>query len=230
MVAKMSDEWLPYSAHISIHEADMRDFNPDVKADILISELLGSFACNELSPECLDGAQRLLKPGGISIPSSYTNYLQPVMARSLWEDVATFAPKKDVLLNDFMLCEMRSCVMVAEYQEAFEFHHPNYGKVGQCLFFVQLHRAVQIKFSETESDSFIKTYFTTESENLICARKSVISMCFVFRDSISLRLLTESGFLRIFCGTRFSTNVENRFKTLDKFQFSVRGKPDSTFG
>ena len=31
------------------------------KADILVSELLGSFGDNELSPECLDGAMRFLK-------------------------------------------------------------------------------------------------------------------------------------------------------------------------
>lgn len=33
-----------------------------MQADILVSELLGSFGDNELSPECLDGAQRFLKP------------------------------------------------------------------------------------------------------------------------------------------------------------------------
>jgi len=39
------------------------------KADILVSELLGSFGDNELSPECLDGAQRFLKPDtGILLP------------------------------------------------------------------------------------------------------------------------------------------------------------------
>ena len=31
------------------------------QADILVSELLGSFGDNELSPECLDGAQTFLK-------------------------------------------------------------------------------------------------------------------------------------------------------------------------
>ncbi len=31
------------------------------QADILVSELLGSFGDNELSPECLDGAQVFLK-------------------------------------------------------------------------------------------------------------------------------------------------------------------------
>lgn len=35
--------------------------------------MLGSFGDNELSPECLDGAQRFLKQDGISIPSSYVN-------------------------------------------------------------------------------------------------------------------------------------------------------------
>ena len=43
-----------------VHE-DMRAWQPACKADILVSELLGSFGDNELSPECLDGAQRYLK-------------------------------------------------------------------------------------------------------------------------------------------------------------------------
>lgn len=43
-----------------IHE-DMRTWQAESKADIMVSELLGSFGDNELSPECLDGAQRYLK-------------------------------------------------------------------------------------------------------------------------------------------------------------------------
>lgn len=46
----------------------MRAWNAPVKADIIVSELLGSFGDNELSPECLDGVQHLLK--GIN----YTNF------------------------------------------------------------------------------------------------------------------------------------------------------------
>lgn len=49
----------------------MRLFTPPEKIDILVSELLGSFGDNELSPECLDGAQRHLKPDGISIPCKH---------------------------------------------------------------------------------------------------------------------------------------------------------------
>ena len=39
----------------------MRDWKPGQILDIVISELLGSFGDNELSPECLLGAQHLLK-------------------------------------------------------------------------------------------------------------------------------------------------------------------------
>lgn len=59
------------------------------KIDILISELLGSFADNELSPECLDGVQHLLNPvHGISIPRSYTAHFTPVAAPKLHADIS----------------------------------------------------------------------------------------------------------------------------------------------
>lgn len=46
---------------VTVISSDMRDWHAPVKADILVSELLGSFGDNELSPECLDGAQKYLK-------------------------------------------------------------------------------------------------------------------------------------------------------------------------
>ena len=49
---------------VTIVSSDMRSWNAPEKADILISELLGSFGDNELSPECLDGAQNFLKGKG----------------------------------------------------------------------------------------------------------------------------------------------------------------------
>lgn len=46
---------------VEVVSCDMRLWEAPEKADILVSELLGSFGDNELSPECLDGAQRFLK-------------------------------------------------------------------------------------------------------------------------------------------------------------------------
>ncbi|XP_024033829.1 protein arginine N-methyltransferase 1.5 isoform X3 [Citrus clementina] len=79
---------------VTIVSHDMRCWDAPEKADILVSELLGSFGDNELSPECLDGAQRFLKQDGISIPSSYTSFIQPVTASKLHNDVKSH---KDVV-------------------------------------------------------------------------------------------------------------------------------------
>ena len=60
--------------------------------DIVVSELLGSFADNELSPECLDGVQHLLNPvDGISIPASYTAHLTPIASPKLHADISSQA-------------------------------------------------------------------------------------------------------------------------------------------
>ena len=54
---------------VEVISCDMREWEAPEKTDILVSELLGSFGDNELSPECLDGAQRYLK-GKIGVMSN----------------------------------------------------------------------------------------------------------------------------------------------------------------
>lgn len=46
---------------VTVVSCDMRDWNPPEKADIIVSELLGSFGDNELSPECLDNVMKFLR-------------------------------------------------------------------------------------------------------------------------------------------------------------------------
>lgn len=52
---------LEWGSSVKLVFSDMRAFKPSEKADIIVSELLGSFGDNELSPECLDGVMRCLK-------------------------------------------------------------------------------------------------------------------------------------------------------------------------
>ena len=52
------EEW---GDQVTIVSYDMRHWDAPEKADILVSELLGSFGDNELSTECLDSAQKFLK-------------------------------------------------------------------------------------------------------------------------------------------------------------------------
>ncbi|KAF2239011.1 arginine N-methyltransferas-like protein [Viridothelium virens] len=80
---------------VQIVKSDMRSWQGPVltdgqigKVDILVSELLGSFGDNELSPECLDGVQHVLNPGtGISIPASYAAHLTPIASPRLHADI-----------------------------------------------------------------------------------------------------------------------------------------------
>ena len=89
---------------MQLHFGDMRTMELPEKVDILITELLGSFGDNELSPECLDGATRFLKrkcicdrlysrslaftpANGISIPSSYTAHIAPLSSTKLFNEV-----------------------------------------------------------------------------------------------------------------------------------------------
>ncbi|GLB40203.1 putative class I-like SAM-binding methyltransferase superfamily protein [Lyophyllum shimeji] len=113
---------------------DMRFIDVPEKADILVSELLGSFGDNELSPECLDGAMRFLKPDGISIPSSYTAHLAPLSSSKLFNEARA--------AKDFKSLETPYVVMFKavnilsgdggglsgkcgpQIQECWEFEHP----------------------------------------------------------------------------------------------------------
>lgn len=52
---------IEWGTRVELLFGDMRFIDVPEKADILVSELLGSFGDNELSPECLDGAMRFLK-------------------------------------------------------------------------------------------------------------------------------------------------------------------------
>ncbi|KAF5936430.1 hypothetical protein HYC85_027559 [Camellia sinensis] len=109
---------------VTIVSCDMRCWDAPEKADILVSELLGSFGDNELSPECLDGAQRFLKPDGISIPSSYTSFIQPVTTSKLYNDVKSH--KDLVHFETAYVVKLHRVARLAPSQPVFTFTHPEY--------------------------------------------------------------------------------------------------------
>ncbi|WOO84808.1 Protein arginine N-methyltransferase 5 [Vanrija pseudolonga] len=78
---------LEWGHHVEIVFGDMRTLPVTDLADILVSELLGSFGDNELSPECIDGGMRFLKADGVSIPTSYTAHIAPISSSKLHHDV-----------------------------------------------------------------------------------------------------------------------------------------------
>ncbi len=100
----------------------MRRWNPTELCDLMVSELLGSFGDNELSPECLDGAQKCLKPGGISIPQSYTSYIAPMASAKLWKAASEMLDGKG--LGTPFVVKLHSYFQCAEAKPLFRFEHP----------------------------------------------------------------------------------------------------------
>ncbi|KAF6845014.1 protein methyltransferase [Colletotrichum musicola] len=101
------------------------------KVDILVSELLGSFGDNELSPECLDGAQHVLAPYGISIPQSYTAHMSPIATPRIHTDLLTRLPMEPNAFETPWVVRLFAIDFAAQrvpghprIQQAWEFSHP----------------------------------------------------------------------------------------------------------
>lgn len=114
---------------VTVVGADMRTWKFEQKCDIMISELLGSFGDNELSPECLDGAQKFLKDDGICIPSSYTSYISPLQSQTLFCNMKAFkyAPTTENQhenAEQIYVVNMRNMYIIAPAQPLFTFSHP----------------------------------------------------------------------------------------------------------
>ncbi|KAI9178791.1 hypothetical protein H9P43_005453 [Blastocladiella emersonii ATCC 22665] len=117
---KQRTEW--GKDRVTVVYADMRTWQAPEKCDILVSELLGSFADNELSPECLDGVQHVLKADGVSIPQSYSPWLAPVSSAKLYSEAAKH--KTVAALETSYVVMIRNAALVAPPQRAWTFHHP----------------------------------------------------------------------------------------------------------
>jgi len=104
---------------------DMRFWQAPQKADMIVSELLGSFGDNELSPECIDGAQRFLAPDGICIPYRYTSYLTPVTTPKLWNDVKNYSDLAH-FETAYVVKFHQAFYPTKEIKPCFSFSHPNW--------------------------------------------------------------------------------------------------------
>ncbi|KAJ3983947.1 shk1 kinase-binding protein 1 [Lentinula detonsa] len=133
-VTLQSRQRMEWKDRVRLLFGDMRLIQIPEKVDILVSELLGSFGDNELSPECLDGAMRFLKPQGISIPSSYTAHLAPLSSSKLYNEARAIKEEKSLetpyvvmfqavnLLSGEGPGPSGSCG--PQVQECWEFEHP----------------------------------------------------------------------------------------------------------
>lgn len=94
------------------------------------------FSDNELSPECLDGVQHLLKPTGISIPYNSKSFIQPIMSKGIYSQIqkrthenGTPAPAAREKYSEptevSWLIYMSRIFHIDQPKELFTFVHPN---------------------------------------------------------------------------------------------------------
>ena len=113
-----------WKGRVTVVAGDMRHWKAPEQCDILVSELLGSFGDNELSPECLDGMQKFLKPGtGICIPQDYTSYLAPITSQKLWNAANAYSDVKH--METQYVCRLHNISTIAPAKRCFHFAHPN---------------------------------------------------------------------------------------------------------
>ncbi|XP_040572050.1 protein arginine N-methyltransferase 5 [Lepeophtheirus salmonis] len=139
LLAQKEEDW---KDSVEVISSDMRDWNPEEenKADIVISELLGSFGDNELSPECLYSAQRVLKSDAISIPSSYTSFISPIQSSKLYNEVRFSFDKDKNMISHFetpYVVHFQNCCELAAPQPLFKFDHPLYTPIDNNRYDVK---------------------------------------------------------------------------------------------
>ena len=103
---------------------DMRYFNPKDynidSIDICISELLGSFGDNELSPECLKNIEKYMSKNGIMIPYDYTSFLRPVYCPSIWSIIKDY---KENFNSPYVIYFKKAYFPIEECKNVFYFKH-----------------------------------------------------------------------------------------------------------
>ncbi|KAK9480904.1 PRMT5 arginine-N-methyltransferase-domain-containing protein [Lipomyces japonicus] len=114
-------EW---KSNVELIFTDMRSWTPQNKVDIIVSELLGSFADNELSPECLDGAQHVLKSDGIMIPQSYSAHFIPAFSPKIYSSLK-FQNKFDVHNSPYVVMLQAVDLLGDSIHKAWDFVHPS---------------------------------------------------------------------------------------------------------
>lgn len=191
-----------------------------LKADIFVSELLGAFGCNELSPECLDGAEKngLLKADGISIPQSYESHIEPIMS---WRLINGFH-KSCSFQDKFWSSNCVNYVSIDQLQMLWKFEHPM-----RCRAAESMNNARCVKLTFTAQDDAVlhgfAAYFSTTlykdiEFNIVRGRhtKDLISWWPNYFPAKSFKVLKQ--------GEQFSVEFERKIDDIKVwYEWTVEG-------
>lgn len=112
-----------WNNRVKIIKKDMCEWKDEsIKIDLCISELLGSFGCNELSPECLWFIEKYhAKPSTIFIPESYTSYVAPIASPLLHQKLVNSDKAQE---SPWIMHNIPYCILSSKINEVWSFEHP----------------------------------------------------------------------------------------------------------
>ncbi|SJM87547.1 related to protein arginine N-methyltransferase HSL7 [Zygosaccharomyces bailii] len=112
-----------WNNRIKIVKQDMLNWEANsLKIDLCISELLGSFGCNELAPECLWAIEKHhSKPSTVFIPQSYTSYVAPISSPLLLQNLSGVSNGQE---SPWIMHNVPYCILSSRINEVWSFEHP----------------------------------------------------------------------------------------------------------
>lgn len=138
-LVQCDEKWRRYQVHVL--ESDLRLIDiasiGGTPATHVVSELLGSFGCNELSPECLQALYRTsaVTEATVSIPTRYVSYVAPVSSTKLYQqaraqslypnDTETACLGRTVAMDTPYVVRTHAASQTHMEKECWEFHHPD---------------------------------------------------------------------------------------------------------
>lgn len=146
---------------VEVVECDMRVWQPNVKADIIATELLGSFGDNELSPECIDGVWRFSTEKTISIPREYSSYIAPITSYKIYQNVIK---RKQIDLDEFAfdriyVCKLSNIHMIRQPEALFEFTHFDVSKSPE-------NKALETSGDDSSNERHTKLVFYSQDDTI----------------------------------------------------------------
>lgn len=156
-------EW---NGTINLIKDDVRTWK-DINYNLVISELLGSFGCNESCPEIL---QKFTNENTIMIPQSYENYLQPIYS-PLISEIKNEQLERPYLVKLNSFYNMSGIQPIWKFNhptkdttsrlKAIDFHVPYQGKINgfQGYFIANLYETIQIGIHPQMEEGFCKSWY-----------------------------------------------------------------------
>lgn len=128
------DKW---QNRVTLLNEDMTKWEKNQKTktivNLCISELLGSFGCNELAPECLGSIEKMHShKHTIFVPKSYTSYIAPISSPVLYQKLNQLHPSNPhVFEQPWVLHNIPYNILSSKVNEVWTMKHPEGGVRSQ---------------------------------------------------------------------------------------------------